>query len=97
MNQEKIKLRYSNKAMLVLVGMPIALYIFTAMMTKDFSATINMNELTKVDDLAFALGLFLLRLGSIIMFAIGVFRTFFTIPTDETARWMIKEIDIHNQ
>lgn len=90
-NVTKQELEYSNLAILLFIGLPILIYLVSAMMTKDLSGSINLNGQPKVDEFATALFLFCMRIGSIVLACIGVYKSFFTIPNEKTARWMVKD------
>lgn len=83
--------RYSYLAIALMIGVPMLTYLIAVIQSIELRDALHQNgaEL-RVHDAALGVILFLMRIGSIILTAIGAVVAFFGSPKNSAPRWMIR-------
>lgn len=92
MPNQQTKLRsYSILAMLLMVGIPTLLYIATAVLSVKMRESLQQGDVQNIADLATGGGLFMMRIGSIVLGVLGAFVAIFGSPKESMPKWMVRK------
>ena len=89
-NAETNTRKYSWLAIAVMVGVPALAYLFAASESSEMREWLNEGAAPSEEDFAVAASLFLIRIGSMVVGALGAFRAAFSSPKETAPKWMVR-------
>lgn len=82
--------RYSFMAMLLMICIPVVLYVAAATETVAIRETLKQAGPPNVADVAMAGGLFMVRIGSMVLWLLSTLVAVFGSPRDSAPKWMVR-------
>lgn len=90
-NVEPKTRRYSHLAKALMLGAPVLLYLLAAVQSTDMHEALKPAAAPSVAEVAMASGLFMLRIGSIVLGILCLLVAFGGTPKETAPKWMVRD------